>query len=129
MKFDGTFKDFLKKRKGFAKPLLILMLGAIFVFFSFGSLCGEEEEYEEDSLAVELQTLLESVEGVGKCRVMISYRESGGSYYSRNTEKTVYAVAVVCRGADSALVSAKVRDMVSATFGIGVNRVTVLKMK
>ena len=41
----------------------------------------------------------------------------------------VYAVAVLCDGAESALVRERLTSLVCSLFGVGANRVEILKIK
>ncbi len=88
----------------------------------------------EHALAAELEELLSSVEGVGRCRVMLTLASYGTSEYrSGRTEATipprVEAVTVVCEGAGSAAVRATLCDVLTSLFSIGAHRITVLPMK
>ena len=58
-------------------------------------------------------------EGVGECRVMITYSADG---------KSVYGVAVLCEGAESPEVRANVTELLASLFGIGANRISILKI-
>ena len=66
---------------------------------------GEEEK---------LEALCSRIEGVGECHVMVTYREG-----------EVYAVAIVCSGADDPKVRAKLVELVTSVYGIGANRVSI----
>lgn len=63
------------------------------------------------------EQLCSAVEGVGECDVMITYGEGG----------EVYAVAVLCDGAERASVRRSITELASSLFGIGTNRISVLK--
>jgi hypothetical protein len=67
------------------------------------------------------------VEGVGECRVIITYTTVGDSYY-QSASKKVYAVAISCEGAKRVGVKANLTELVSSMFGIGTNRVSVLPL-
>lgn len=125
LKFDGTFFEYLKRGKRFLKPALIILLGIILIVMASGIGNGGTE-YTEDELTAEVRDFCESIEGVGKCRVLISYKKTSQSFYSQSSEKEVYAVAVACRGAKSAAVRKELSDLLSSMFGIGSNRVSVL---
>ena len=121
-------KDLFEKKK-IAKPLFLLFIGVVLVTIALGTgSAASESGAVSDSDAVALESLLSEVEGVGRCRVLISYEQIDAGYYSKGAEKRVYAVIVVCRGAKSAKVEARIREAVSSLYGIGYNRVTVLKM-
>ncbi len=95
----------------------IVLLGVILILL--GSR-GAQDTEPQDTLGLEesLAEMCSATEGVGKCRVMITYTDGG----------EVYAVAVVCEGADSSEVRARVVKLVGSLFGIGANRISVLKI-
>ncbi len=100
------------------KILPLLILGAALILFGviFSSDDAKEAKTgltDEESLAV----LCSSIEGVGECSVRVNYGEEG----------KVYAVAVVCNGAENSEVRARLIDLFTSLYGIGANRVTVLK--
>ena len=66
--------------------------------------------------------LCSMTDGAGECRVHITYRENDG-------EESVYAVAIICEGADSVKVRERLTSLVCSLYGIGANRVEILKMK
>ena len=66
----------------------------------------------------ELAEVCSMVEGVGRCRVMINYTESG----------EVGAVAVLCDGADRTEVRSRLVGLISSLYGIGTHRISVLKI-
>lgn len=90
------------------------------------------EEYKE-SLEAELVSLCSDIDGVGKCRVFITFERGElntykGSSVIETKPPRVLGVTVVCRGADSDYVKAELIDMITALFDIGSNRVAVLKL-
>jgi hypothetical protein len=90
------------------------------------------EAYKE-SLERELVSLCSDIDGVGKCRVFITFERGAlntykGSAVVETKPPRVLGVTVVCRGADSDSVRGALIDMITALFGIGSNRVAVLKL-
>ncbi len=117
MKLDKSVRDFWRIN-GKRTPLLIAgLLAALLILLGsvgFGERGSGGEELEE-----RVAEMCALTDGVGECRVMITY--------TRDSE--VYAVAVLCEGADSALVRDKLTSMMCALFGVGANRVEILKIK
>ena len=110
--WNSGFLGFLKKKGGLWILVLVVSVGLfLLVFFSGG------EQVESDG-ATEISELCSSVEGVGECRVMITYE--GGE---------PVGIVVVCRGGDSVQVRHRLYEMLSALYGIGANRISVEKMK
>ena len=64
-----------------------------------------------------LEALFSQIDGVGECQVMVTYKNG-----------EVYAVAVVCRGADNPKVRESVVEVITSVYGIGANRVAVQPM-
>ena len=116
MKFpsENNLKQLLGSKGGSLIIVLILLATVILVFPSASSTDKEEAADLETKTA----KLCSSVSGVGECRVMLTYRDG-----------EVYAVAVVCRGAESASVRRDITELVTSLFGIGTNRVEILLLE
>ena len=111
---DSVFKTLIRN-KGALRVGLIFLIGLFLLLFS-GIFDGESTPKNNDPSLSELCSM---VEGVGACEVMISYGESG----------EVVAVAVICEGADSVSVKSTLVDMIGSLYGIGANRISVVKSK
>ena len=90
------------------------------------------EEYRQ-KLEEELVSLCTSVEGVGKCRVFITFDKGAQNTYKNGTlietkPPHVSGVTVVCDGGESDRVKSSLTKMITALFGIGSNRVAILKL-
>ena len=83
-----------------------------------GSMPVRETKEVEIGLETKVSQMCSSTDGVGNSRVMITYKEDG----------EVYAVAVLCEGADSIAVREKITGLVCSLFGIGAHRVSILKI-
>ena len=116
MKSDFSFLTFIKKQdKGFIILIIGVVALALLLIPSGNKKTDEPVEQLDD--AARLEELCSQIEGVGECRVMVTYKSG-----------EVYAVAVVCRGADSPKVRERIVDMITSMYGIGANRVTVQPM-
>ena len=114
---DNGFLSFIKsggKRFGLWGLLLVGAL-LILVGVSTPSVQSEKEDYDTAASLAEICSL---AEGVGQCEVMLTYGEGG----------EVTAALVLCEGADSPAVKARVVSMVSTLFGIGTHRIEVVKI-
>ena len=74
-----------------------------------------------------------SVEGVGKCKVLITFERGSQTTYKGSAllevkPPKVLGVTVVCRGADSDTVRRELTLMLCALFDVGSNRVAILKL-
>lgn len=77
-----------------------------------------EELSSPDTLEDRAEQMCSLVEGVGECEVMITYGD----------DDSVYAVAVLCEGADRTQVRKSVTELITSLFGIGTNRISILKI-
>ena len=97
---------------------VLLTLGlALIVLSSFGGEEVAESKGEEERLT----EICSVIEGVGDCRVMMTYRGEGD-------ERTVYAVLVVCEGGESIAVRERITDVLCSLYGIGAHRVEVQRL-
>lgn len=111
MRSDKSFREFLKSAPTLGAVIIALGLGLLLVFISPS--VGVEQSEEE-----ELTEICASLEGVGRCRAVINYTESG----------EVFSVAVLCDGAENLIVKERIVQLVSSLYGIGANRIAVLKI-
>lgn len=116
MRSDKSFFDFLRSGTSTLKISAALLIGAILILIVFLLFPGEEKRAEGTD---ELTELCSEIEGVGECRVSVSYKNGG---------EEVYAVAIVCEGADDPYVRARLVELFSSLYGIGANRISVLKI-
>ena len=115
MRSENGFVDFVRGG-GLKYALPILMIG-ILLLIVCTSLDGEKVTETDDDEA-RISEMCSMTEGVGECRVMLTY----------DSEGRVTAVAVLCEGADRAEVRRRITDMLTSLYGIGTNRISVLKI-
>ena len=132
--------DFIKKNKKALGVVLLLLLGIFLLIFSSidpslseGAESVDSLEEYKSRLEAELGELCSSVNGVGRCRVTVTFERGEERVYKGSTlieskPPKVMGVTVVCKGADSDLVRAELVSMISALFDIGSNRIAVLKL-
>ncbi len=118
---------FLKKHRSMIKPVLIALVGVMLLLFASGG--ASEGDVEEDALTRQVREFLEDVDGVGECRVIISYEYEDSGYFSSGENTRVKAVAVACRGAKKVEVRKKISDIICTVFDIGANRVSVCELE
>lgn len=110
MKFD--FLTYIKKQdKRILVPIVLFIIVVLILIF-FGD--SEEDSQPIENTESKLEMLCSQIDGVGECQVMVTYR---------NDE--VFAVAVICEGAESIRVKEKIVELITSIYGIGSNRVTV----
>ncbi len=119
LKSDSGFFDFLKRKGASGKLVAFLTVGVVLLLI--GTRAGEKAEEPEASSGTEseLVEMFSELQGVGECKVKINYTEGG----------EVSAVAVLCEGAESDAVKKRIYDLVGSLYGIGTNRIAVLKIR
>lgn len=152
-------KNFLKGKKHIRAAYIIVIIGVVLLVMP--SFSGKEEvkgEAEAEAVLIsakEVEEMLSAIKGVGKCRVLITYK-SGGEYEtakdiskseSGTDEKNivigsgsgehpfvvkkhspeVLGAVVVCEGGGSLKVKSAVVEAVSVLCGVAANRVKVFE--
>ena len=113
---DKSFLEYFAKNK---RGVLIL----VSVFVVLVILClipersAEDVEYPDEE--ARLSAVVAEVYGVGRCELMINYTDGG----------EVFGVIVLCEGAENAGVRARLTDLLSSLYGIGTNRISILKIR
>ena len=106
--------DYLRENK---RSLIIFALIGVMLI----ALClfsdSDAAKTTGDGAEQRLSEVVSMVDGVGECEVMISYEG----------EECV-GVIILCEGAESATVRARLIDLVTSLYGVGANRVSILKI-
>ena len=137
----SDFITYMKKNKKAWRVAVLIAVGIFLILISSspGGKKNEEKttditlETYKEALESELVSLCSDIDGVGKCRVFITFERGvlntyKGSSIVETKPPRVLGVTVVCRGADSDCVRGALIDMITALFDIGSNRVAVLKL-
>ena len=117
LKSDSPFAEFLKNGGGARLPLLIFLGIALILIGRVGAESKEAAAVSTEERTAEICSLME---GVGECRVMITYEP--------DSEERVYGVLVLCDGADSPAVRQRITNSLSALLGIGTNRIEIQRL-
>ena len=112
-KSDRAVFDFLSSLGKQGRLAVILLLGLGLILIGSLSLGGEEKTEGEEERVARMCSL---IDGVGECRVMMTYR---------GEENEVFAVLVLCEGAESAKVREDITSLISSLYGIGSHRVEI----
>lgn len=113
MKSDKSFFEFMKSSDKAPRLALFIIIGVLLILIGSFSLGGNSRSEEK-----RVEELCSMIDGVGECRVMMTYRESDG-------KDSVYAVTILCEGAESVGVRRDLTEMVCSLYGIGHNRVEI----
>lgn len=116
----NSFLKHLKNKKELVLVLILLCVAVALIVI--GSAGGSDTD---DSYEARVADICNSIEGVGRCRVLIYY----GEPTTRYSEKKVEGIVVVCEGAGSIEVRRRLTEALSSFFGIGSNRVIIEKMQ
>ncbi len=139
---SATFIGFIKERKNF----VLLIAALVGVALIFAAVMGTQstsdarsdggaltlDEYKR-TLEDELSSLCSRVSGAGKCIVSVSFSEGerleykGSSLVGRQPPR-VAGVTVLASGGGNDYVKREISELISALFGIGHNRICVLKL-
>ena len=108
--------------KGYTGAVALLVLGGLLIMLGGGIMTNKEQSADYQITEEErLSEMCSQMSGVGRCRVMLTYR--GGE---RDGE--VYAVLLLCEGADSLSVRRDLTALVCSLYGIGANRVEIFTL-
>ena len=108
---ENLLIPFIKRKKTVIFLALLLLLGVILMLIPTES--GKEGRDEE----MRVSELCAGVAGVGRCSVMLNIKEG-----------EIVSAAVLCDGADSPRVESEIKELLSSLYGIGYNRISVLKI-
>jgi hypothetical protein len=113
----GEIREFLFGERNRIWLVGLMLLGLILI------LIGNEQAGEkiavtqtEEMRATEMCAMMD---GVGDCRVMMTYRPDSDE---------VYAVLVLCDGAESVAVRERITSLFTSLYGIGSHRVEIEKL-
>ena len=120
MKLAKGFREFLSADGKSMRLGLLILLGLILILI--GSFGGGNNPAKEDDLSTEdkVAEICSMIDGVGECRVMITY--------TPDSDQEVYAVLVLCDGADSLAVRERITKAFTSLYGIGSNRVEIQRL-
>lgn len=109
----GAFLDFIRSSGRRWQIIVPIFVGVVILLISSAAF-----NPHEDNEAEEIEKICSTVEGVGKCSVMLAYAPDG---------ETVVAVAVICDGGDSITVRHRLTELLSSFYGIGYHRISIEK--
>lgn len=132
----------LKNDKNLIRIIYIIgLLGIALIFISSffdsdnsnSSFSSNIEDYRSTE-ETRIENMVESIEGVGDARVMITMENSAEQVYSdksvvKEIEPTVRGVMIVCKGADSPSIKETVLESVTKALNISSDKVCIAKLK
>ena len=114
MKSDRGFLAFFASDGQARKVGVLVIVGAILLLIGSGSFLSGENKVAEEDRAAEMCSM---IRGVGECRVMMTYHP--------DDEERVFAVLILCEGAESPAVRESVTSLFCSLYGIGSHRVEI----
>ena len=116
LKSDSSLREFLSGDGRLVKLGGLIFLGMLLILL--GGRGGETIEIPSQTSEERVAEMCSLMDGVGECRVMMTY-------YPDSDGERVYAVLVLCDGADSALVRERITSLFTSLYGIGSHRVEI----
>ena len=117
MKSNSGFREFISSGGRGVKLGVIIILGLLLILIGTGGNIGKNVMQDEEERAAEMCALME---GGGDCRVMMTY--------TQDKEERVYAVLVLCEGAESVEVRERITSLFCSLYGIGSHRVEIQRL-
>lgn len=119
---------------GIAAMLLILIGGRSDVKEKANTDTFDTEEYHTE-LTDEIRSMVESVEGAGMAKVLLTLEDSyeyvyldDGRTLQKVNEPTIRGVVVACEGGGSAVVTAKITELLTTVLNVTSSKVCVSKL-
>lgn len=131
----------LKDDKNFIRIIYIIGIVAIALIFCSTFFDGEDEAISPttmddycESQEIRIKDMVESIEGVGKAKVMITMENSTEQVYTDDTkikeiEPKVRGVLIICTGASDPVIKETVLESVTKTLNITSDKVCITKLK
>ena len=116
LKSVGEIREFLLGDNNRIWLVLLMILGLILILIGNNSTDKAAVTQTEEMRVSEMCAMMD---GVGECRVMMTYRPDSNE---------VYAVLVLCDGAESAMVRERITSLFTSLYGIGSHRVEIEKL-
>ena len=116
LKSVGEIREFLLGDNNRIWLVSLMILGLILILIGNNSTENTAVTQTEEMRVGEMCAMMD---GVGECRVMMTYRPDSNE---------VYAVLVLCDGAESASVRERITSLFTSLYGIGSHRVEIEKL-
>ena len=142
-KTTWNLKNIIASDKSRTVFVIIGLFAIVLIFFtSKTTKSGDTDSVKEfdtqgyqQTLTNEIKSMVESVEGAGRTKVMLTLENSYEYVYLDDdktirqvNEPTIRGVVVACEGGDDAVISARVTEILRTVLGIPSNKVCVSKL-
>lgn len=137
------FKKLLASEKARFVIIAIGLCAIVLIFLSSRAEPDDEIKYEKNFdtgtyqsvLEKEILDMVESVEGAGKSKVLLTLENSYEYIYLEDdktlqkvNEPTIRGIVVACEGGGSSVVASKISDLISTVLNVPSNKVCVSKL-
>ena len=142
-KMNVDIKKLLSSEKTRTVLIIVGIVAIVFIFVS-SSFEGKKDEIitnnfdtnaYHQSLSEEILSMVESIEGAGKAKVMLTLENSYEYVYLDDdktlrqvNEPTIRGVVVACEGGSSPVVCAEITDLLRTVLNVPSNKVCVSKL-
>ena len=116
LKSVGEIREFLLGDNNRIWLVSLMILGLILILIGNNSTDKAAVTQTEEMRVGEMCAMMD---GVGECRVMMTYRPDSNE---------VYAVLVLCDGAESVMVRERITSLFTSLYGIGSHRIEIEKL-
>lgn len=117
LKWDKGLSEFLSADKSAVRLVGLMVIGIALIFIGSLSTGTADNTTVNNTDEDRVAEMCSMIDGVGECRVMMTY-----------TDDEVFAVLVVCDGAESVSVREKITSLFTSLYGIGSNRVEIQQL-
>lgn len=137
------FKELLTSDKARTVFIIIALVAVALIFIS-GQFSEKEETEDPDgfstqeyqtSLTSEVLNMVQSVEGAGTAKILLTLDDSyeyvyleDGETLQKINEPTIRGVVVACQGGGSAVVREQISDLLTTALGIPSTKVCITKL-
>ncbi|MDE6189008.1 MAG: hypothetical protein K2G37_01810 [Clostridia bacterium] len=127
-----------RKIKGFEIICaIVIAVLAICVYFSVNAMMGKKEsapastDQTQEGLIGEIKTILSSIDGVGECEVLITYKYNGEdvSADTLNATDNIQGVVVVAEGGQDVYTRIKITNALCTLLKIEAGNIQIFEMK
>ncbi len=132
-----NFVEKCKKIKGFEIICaLIIAAVALCVYFSVNAITDNRKtqatvKEKRDGLVGEIESILSSIDGVGECEVLVTYKQGSenSSVGELDSTDNIRGVVVVAQGGQDVLIRIKITNALCTLLKIEASNIQIFEMK
>lgn len=132
-----NFVEKCKKIKGFEIICALLIAAvALCVYFSVNAITDNRKtqatvKEKRDGLVGEIESILSSIDGVGECEVLVTYKQGSenSSVGELDSTDNIRGVVVVAQGGQDVLIRIKITNALCTLLKIEASNIQIFEMK